>query len=688
MADSNQFKLSKRIRFVSKLLGTETAFELFGGSKLGEGAFGAVFESKGSAIKVGKGEEGKSSLVNELKILKDIQKIKSAPKLLGSGKGYLALKKFEGSPLHSKENLAKLKSDPTFADYIFRKTIEAIGALHRKNVAQRDLHGGNIFITKNYQVKILDYGQAKTGYPFVYSETFFGLNSDPRQGAVGLVYNLFENTPSYKIYSKQLESAVKRLCKKKGIDPKIALLDYEDIDGDDEATDKYFEALHLLSSPPKGDTSDVPTFYTFLDSALRINTRSPGSVRDKFESDIKIGKKIDNNKFIKKAILTSKNISSSVNKNLPKAERGGVFNSQGKKLPGSESYAKAIRPIKKNGRDNTELAVSSLISYKVFPRTTEGIKKAEKIISAHDMWLVPSLMDGYYYNGIDSDLMKGNMTPGIRFIANAMREFYGISSSAGTESAIDTRKPARPNTPPGIKINWYEIYRVGDKVWEKFKAQLTGKGYFSEVNLSEKDADELINNIKKSGEFPSLDDQSGIHNEVYQNWLVDTYLPNYTNTIVYRPEEKFGDDIVEDLDKKLQDDSDKILDAIDAIIAADKKKYEDFKKQLNKKVDHPKLYEELQHIQPRYMWGQNGLYDLEFKSDIDRAIYFAGKLGNKDTPDKVAVRAWLKDVTGLDVREDYREVKEHRDKILALILQLVELHPEERNVTVPPVYDG
>jgi len=166
-------------------------------------------------------------------------------------------------------------------------------------------------------------------------------------------------------------------------------------------------------------------------------------------------------------------------------------------------------------------------------------------------------------------------------------------------------------------------------------------------------------------------------------------------TQIYTPADKFVDDgkefadkIVTDLDDALEETSNQIMDDIDAILEADKKKYEDFKKQLNRKVDHPELYEELQHIQPRYMWGQNGLYDLEFKSDIDRSIYFAGKLSSKDTPDKVAVRAWLKDVTGLDVREDYREVKEYRNKILALILQLVKLHPNERDVTVPPVYDG
>ena len=350
--------------------------------------------------------------------------------------------------------------------------------------------------------------------------------------------------------------------------------------------------------------------------------------------------------------------------------------------------------IKKVKNDiHLEIAAGSLIAYGVFPQTDEGIRKAKETAASKDTWLAPSDLPEYYAD-IDSDLLMGKENDAIRAIRKTLKEFYGISS-AGTEQSIDTRI-SRPEPPAGIKINWYDIYQVGDKVWEKLKAQLTGKGYFSEVNLSEKDADELISNIKKSGKFPSLKDQSGIHNEVYQNWLVDTYLPNYGKTQVYNPGDKFVDDgkefadkIVTDLDDALEEKSNEIMDDIDAIIAADKKKYEDFKKQLNRKVDHPELYEELQHIQPRYMWGQNGLYDLEFKSDIDRAIYFAGKLSTKDTPDKVAVRAWLKDVTGLDVREDYREVKEYRDKILALILQLVKLlDPQKREVTVPPVYDG
>jgi len=102
---------------------------------------------------------------------------------------------------------------------------------------------------------------------------------------------------------------------------------------------------------------------------------------------------------------------------------------------------KAIKPIIKNSRDNTELAVGTLIAYGVFPQTQEGIQKAKDTIAANDKWLVPSELPNYY-DGIDSDLLTGRETAGIIFIRNALKEFYEIDvekKSAGTETAEDTR---------------------------------------------------------------------------------------------------------------------------------------------------------------------------------------------------------------------------------------------------------
>ena len=59
---------------------------------------------------------------------------------------------------------------------------------------------------------------------------------------------------------------------------------------------------------------------------------------------------------------------------------------------------------------------------------------------------------------------------------------------------------------------------------------------------------------------------------------------NTGNTTVYKPEDKFVDDKVEELGQKLDETSDKIMDMIDEFIAADKKRFEDFKRQEEEKV--------------------------------------------------------------------------------------------------------
>lgn len=99
----------------------------------------------------------------------------------------------------------------------------------------------------------------------------------------------------------------------------------------------------------------------------------------------------------------------------------------------------AIKPIRNpNGRDNTEIAVGTLIAYRVFPQTQEGIQQAKDTIAANNNWVVPSLLPEYY-DGIDSDLMVGKENDSIRAIRETLKQFYGLlSSSAGTEEFIDT----------------------------------------------------------------------------------------------------------------------------------------------------------------------------------------------------------------------------------------------------------
>jgi serine/threonine protein kinase len=320
-SSQNKFNLSKRIRLASKLIGYKSAFNIFGAKKLGEGAFGSVFSSKNAAVKVShgssSGQRGYDELEHEVKMLQQVQGIKVAPKLLGSGKGYAAIQKFEGKQLT--DYVTKIKQNPIFADYIFRKIVEALGALHRKNIAQRDLHAGNIFITNDYQVKILDYGQASKGYAATYYETFFGNNGDPSQGSVGLIMHLFDHTKSFKTYKRILTDTIKKICTQVGADPKLVLLNYEDVEGDDVKEVQYFEELSKITLHPKGDTSHVKLFYNALDTALKINTRNPSTLSNR-------------NRVVSKTPLlpTAKATKLVLNRKtgrlgIPKAKDGGVF---------------------------------------------------------------------------------------------------------------------------------------------------------------------------------------------------------------------------------------------------------------------------------------------------------------------------------------------------------------------------
>lgn len=112
------------------------------------------------------------------------------------------------------------------------------------------------------------------------------------------------------------------------------------------------------------------------------------------------------------------------------------------------------------------------------------------------------------------------------------------------------------------------------------------------------------------------------------------------------------------------------------------------------KVKHPKLYPELRYIKPKYMKGVHGLFDLVFESDIDKAIYFAGKakLGDQSKV-KNDVRQWLLDVTGLNWFEikDREEIGSYREKIIQTITDIINNDKSAQSkleVTVPIVYDG
>ena len=179
--------------------------------------------------------------------------------------------------------------------------------------------------------------------------------------------------------------------------------------------------------------------------------------------------------------------------------------------------------------------------------------------------------------------------------------------------------PKRFTTPAPKSVEWYRKGVPGggqrDTIFNRLKAKLTGgkdesgTSYFKlhDRKLSKSDADTIIANMKQDMDgYPmfSTGSTSGEDEREYQEWIIARYLdaptsksskPSKTTksssgtTSVYKPADKFVDDKKEftkeqerKLDEKLEETSDKILDAIDELIAADKKRFEDFKKQQQK----------------------------------------------------------------------------------------------------------
>jgi murein DD-endopeptidase MepM/ murein hydrolase activator NlpD len=97
--------------------------------------------------------------------------------------------------------------------------------------------------------------------------------------------------------------------------------------------------------------------------------------------------------------------------------------------------------------------------------------------------------------------------------------------------------PAQP--PEGIldpQQPWWPADRVGPQIWLRLKGKLTGRPiaemsgerHTSYVKLGDADADRLIENIKKYGQYPQVnqnDKYGGAYNaEAYQEWLVEEFL--------------------------------------------------------------------------------------------------------------------------------------------------------------------
>ena len=82
---------------------------------------------------------------------------------------------------------------------------------------------------------------------------------------------------------------------------------------------------------------------------------------------------------------------------------------------------KAIKKIKNDA--HREIVVGHMVAYGFFPSTSEGIEEAKKFVAGLDQWVAPSELPNYY-NDLESDLMTGKETAGIRNIKMILEEFY------------------------------------------------------------------------------------------------------------------------------------------------------------------------------------------------------------------------------------------------------------------------
>jgi hypothetical protein len=108
--------------------------------------------------------------------------------------------------------------------------------------------------------------------------------------------------------------------------------------------------------------------------------------------------------------------------------------------------------------------------------------------------------------------------------------------------------------------------KVSDRIWLKLKGKLTGRPiaelggeqYTSYVRLSEADADRLIENIKKYGQYPQVNqnDKYGgaYNNEQYQKWLVEEFLEKPFSAQV---DEKIADAAIQSRLKEIQEKKEK-----------------------------------------------------------------------------------------------------------------------------------
>ena len=79
-----------------------------------------------------------------------------APKVVGTGKGYIDMERVRGKTL-----TAHTANNPRRQRKYGRKLARTVQKMHDIGVSHRDLHGGNVLITPSGKVKVIDYGFAR-----------------------------------------------------------------------------------------------------------------------------------------------------------------------------------------------------------------------------------------------------------------------------------------------------------------------------------------------------------------------------------------------------------------------------------------------------------------------------------------------------------------------------------------------
>ena len=280
---------------------------------------------------------------------------------------------------------------------------------------------------------------------------------------------------------------------------------------------------------------------------------------------------------------------------------------------------KAIKLLRKNGRDYSQTAVGILIGYGVFPQTNEGIAAAKKLIAESEKWVSPSDLPEYY-DGIDSDLMVGRENDAIVAIRNTIKEFYGITPpSAGTTDFVDTSVPsttepkekkknklqpkpyAKDNVDRWSRLTGYELDSLDDYTRDQIRA-LASK-YGVKRYSSYKDKGKLIEAIKDTDGYQQANPQ-----------LVDTEIEEISS------QEKSSEELT---------------------------------------IKLPPAH---------YIQGTAGRWNPEFENDIDHAVYFAGKSPLPKGAKQREVLDWLKSL-GLT----FEQIHDHREAVLEKIRETIAL---------------